>query len=91
MRELLTRLVGMIEDTIIEAEDEPQFTTREHATTGAEEMYRELIMPVLAEAWDEGHSASEAEWMHTFDGHPVPEGELCPECSTGNPYRKAHA
>ena len=59
MMELITRLAGMIEDTIIEAEDEPQFTTRERATTGAEEIYRELIMPVLTEAWDEGHNAGQ--------------------------------
>lgn len=43
---------------------------------------------VKAEAWDEGYSASETTWKHIYDGHPVPEGEMCPECSTGNPYRQ---
>lgn len=51
------------------------------------EAFDRWLNAIKAEAWQEGHSASESEWMHTFDGHPVPEGEMCPECSTGNPYR----
>ena len=46
--------------------------------------YRSL----LEKAWNEGHYASNTEWEHTYYGHPVPEGEICPECSAGNPYRK---
>ena len=81
MSGLLTRLAEMIEEIIIEAEDEPHFTTREHATTGAEEMHRELIRPVLAEAWDEGHESAalripEGVWHDVAAQHP------------GNPYRK---
>lgn len=41
-----------------------------------------------AEAWEEGCSASDTAWEHVYFGHPVPEGEICPECSTGNPYRQ---
>ena len=77
MMELITRLAEMIGDTIIESEDEPQFTTREHATTGAEEMYRELIMPALTEAWDEGHHAGQ----HN-------EHEHRPGRAMTNPYRQ---
>lgn len=52
------------------------------------EQFDRWLEQVKAEAWDEGYSASETTWKHTYDGHPAPEGEICPECSTGNPYRK---
>lgn len=43
---------------------------------------------VKAEAWDEGKRAEETAWMHTFNGHPVEEGDVCDQCPTDNPYRK---
>ena len=52
------------------------------------EAFNRWLKQVKAEAWEEGYSASESEWMHTLDGPPVPEGEKCPECSKGNPYRQ---
>lgn len=50
--------------------------------------FERWLKQVQAEAWDEGYSASETTWKHIYDGHPAPEGEMCPECSTGNPYRQ---
>ena len=46
---------------------------------------------VKAEAWNEGHYASNTEWEHTYYGYPVSEGEICPECSAGNPYKETQA
>ena len=46
------------------------------------------LSQVKAEAWCEGKRASDTAWEHIYYGHPVPEGEICPECSTGNPYRQ---
>ena len=48
----------------------------------------EHTLPLLVEAWDGGHAASELGWMHAWDGHPVPEGEMCDECGAKNPYRQ---
>ena len=55
------------------------------------EAFDRWLEQVKAEAWDEGHSASETSWEHIYDGHPVPEGEMCPECSVGNPYKETEA
>ena len=45
-------------------------------------------LPLLEKAWNEGHYASNTAWEHMHFGHPVPEGEFCPECCTENPYRQ---
>lgn len=43
---------------------------------------------VAAQAWDEGHRASEREYECMFSGHPgAKEGEMCDECmGWTNPY-----
>ena len=43
---------------------------------------------VAAQAWDEGHRASEREYECMFSGHPgTEEGEMCDECmGWTNPY-----
>lgn len=45
---------------------------------------------VKAEAWDEGKRSADLEYEHIFNGHPVPEGEMCDECleAMKNPYRE---
>lgn len=47
------------------------------------------IAEAAAKAWDEGRAVEKLAWEHAFDGHPVPEGEMCGECVVENPYRKA--
>lgn len=59
----------------------------DHSESDAVAMVRGL-MDRLAEAWEEGFEASETRWRHVYDGHPVPEGEMCHECSAKNPYRQ---
>lgn len=44
------------------------------------------VVPLIAEAWEEGYAKSERAWAHAYDWHPSPEGGVCPECSTENPY-----
>lgn len=55
---------------------------------GYEAEFDRWLKQVKAEAWDEGKRASDTAWEHAYFGHPVPEGEFCPECCTGNPYRQ---
>jgi len=45
------------------------------------------LAEVKAAAWDQGQRAEETAWKHVFDGHPVPEGEMCGQCEVRNPYR----
>ena len=44
---------------------------------------------IKAEAWDEGAAAVDTQYEHIFNGHPVPEGEMCDVCEAlgKNPYR----
>lgn len=48
----------------------------------------ELIRKEREEAWSEGVNASDTQYEHIFNGHPVPEGEMCGECEmlSKNPY-----
>ena len=55
------------------------------------EVFDRWLKQVRAEAWNEGRYASDTAWEHTYYGHPVPEGEICPECSAGNPYKETQA
>lgn len=50
----------------------------------------ELIRKEREEAWSEGRNSADVEYEHIFNGHPVPEGEMCEECEElgRNPYRK---
>ena len=63
--------------------------SKKHEVPRAE--FDRWLEQVKAEAWEEGHSSSDTSWDHIYSGHSVPEGELCPECFTGNPYRKEDA
>ena len=79
MNELIEKLTEMIHEIIAEAGDEPQFTTWEHATIGAEEICYDLLIPMFAEVWDEGFA----------DGvnHDLGDRENAPSI-INNPYRK---
>lgn len=48
----------------------------------------ETIRAAKEEAWQEGQRAESLAWEHIWDGHPVPEGEICDECKVENPYGK---
>lgn len=52
-------------------------------------MIAEVERATAEKAWDEGREAEELAWEHAYNGHPVPEGEVCDECVVENPYRKA--
>lgn len=72
-------------------------TVRRWATEGFpdlekafDERLSELIRKEREEAWDEGRNSTDSEYEHLFNGHPVPEGEMCGECEqwAQNPYRR---
>lgn len=66
----------------------PEFADWREAVKGFQRWHAEEIRRAKEQAWYEGKWAEETAWMHTFDGHPVGEGETCDECSTDNPYRR---
>ena len=86
-----TPTTGQIENAWCSRYDGEHSWARGEELRGYEAEFDRWLEQVKAEAWEEGHSSSDTSWDHIYSGHSVPEGELCPECFTGNPYRKEDA
>ena len=68
-------------------------TVRLHAGAAFDRWLAAHDAEVAAQAWDEGHRASEREYECKFSGHPgTKEGEMCDECmGWTNPYHADRA